>query len=167
QGEYRLRRADGERRWMLYSGVPRAEANGRFAGLIGSCVDVTEARRAREALETARDDLTTLVATRTEELRRSHEQLLAELQHRAQVEQEVARARRLESLGVLAGGIAHEFNNLLTVILGRVQLLLDRLRSDEATCHDLGLVRKSAERVALLTQQLLAFGRKQQLQPRS
>jgi PAS domain S-box-containing protein len=163
--EYRLRRADGEYRWMLASAVPRTDVDPAFSGLVGSSSDISEARWAREALEEARDALTTLVATRTEELRRSHEQLVAEMRHRARIEQDVARARRLESLGVLAGGIAREFNNLLTVIVGRVQLLLDRFPADEAGRHDLDLIRLSAERAARLTQQLLAFGQRQRLEP--
>src|SRR6266542_6198476 len=57
QAEFRLRRADGEYRWVLASGVPRIEADGAFAGLIGSCVDITETRQAREVLQAARDEL--------------------------------------------------------------------------------------------------------------
>jgi PAS domain S-box-containing protein len=166
QAEFRLRRADGEYRWVLGHGVPRIEANDAFAGLIGSCVDVTEIRRAREVLEAARDELTVLVAQRTAELERSNEQLRAEMRYRAQIEEEVARARRIESVGVLAGGIAHEFNNLLTVIIGRSQLLLDRFRPDPRTCHDVNVIQRTAQRAAALTQQLLAFSRKQRLQPR-
>lgn len=129
RGEYRLRRVDGAYHWMIGYAVPRVEEDGAFAGLVGSCVDVTEERRARDVLE-------------------------------------MSRTRRIESLGVLAGGIAHEFNNLLTVIGGRIQLLLDRLSADEPACRDLQLIQRSAQRAAALTQQLLAFGRRQILQPR-
>lgn len=129
RSEYRLRRDDAAYHWMIGYGVPRIGEDGSFAGLVGSCVDVTEERRAREDLE-------------------------------------VARQRRIESLGVLAGGIAHEFNNLLTVIAGRIQLLLDRLSNDEPACRDLHLIQRSAQRAAALTQELLAFGRRQMLQPR-
>src|SRR5262245_9919728 len=79
---------------------------------------------------------------------------------------ELAQARRIESLGVLAGGVAHEFNNLLTVITGRIHLLLDRLAADEPACRDLHLIQRSTQRAAELTQELLAFGRRQLLQPR-
>jgi PAS domain S-box-containing protein len=90
QAEYRLRRADGEYRWALGSGVPRNDTE-TFAGLIGSCVDVTEIRRAREVLEQARDELTTLVARRTSELELSEERLGAEMRQRAQLEQQMTR----------------------------------------------------------------------------
>ncbi len=165
RGEYRLRRADGEYRVMLTSGVPRTDDEAAFAGLIGICVDVTEARQARAALEQARDELASLVTTETEERRRSHEQLLAEMRHRARIEQELARVRHFESLGGLAGGIAQDLNNLLTVILGRIDLLLDR-GSGEFPAHDLSLIRHSAEGAARLAQQLLVFGREQRLEPR-
>jgi len=159
QAEWQLRRADGEYRWLLGSGVPRIEADGAFAGLIGSSVDITEIRRAR-------DELSALVAQRTAELEHSNEQLRAEMRRRARIEEEVARARRLESLGELAGGIAHEFNNLLTVIAGRSQLMLEQSRPDEPARHDLHVIQRMTERAAALTQQLLAFGGKQLVQPR-
>jgi two-component system, cell cycle sensor histidine kinase and response regulator CckA len=166
QAEFRLRRADGEYRWVLSRGVPRVRDDGAFAGLIGSCVDVSDIRQAREVLERARDELATLVAQRTVELERTNEQLRMEMQRRARIEQEVARARRIESLGVLASGIAHEFNNLLTVIVGRSQLLLERSPASASARQDLEVVERTAQRAATLTQQLLAFGRQQPLQPR-
>jgi PAS domain S-box-containing protein len=129
RAEYRLRRVDDAYRWMMGYGVPRIGEDGSFAGLVGSSVDLTDERRAREALE-------------------------------------IAQTHRIESLGVLAGGVAHEFNNMLTVIAGRIQLLLDRLSGDEPACHDLYLIQRSAQRAAELTRELLAFGRRQLLQPR-
>jgi PAS domain S-box-containing protein len=166
RAEYRLRRADGEYRWVLGSGVPRIEADGAFAGLIGSCVDVTEARQAHAMIEDARHEATVLVAQRTADLERTNEQLRAELRQRAQIDEELARARHLESLGLLAGGIAHEFNNLLTVIVGRSELLLNRLPLDDRARYQVDLIQSTAYRAVALTQQLLAFGRQQRLQPR-
>lgn len=164
QAEYRFRRADGEYRWVLGSGRPRTETDGGFAGFIGSCLDITEIRRAREVLEHARDELTVLVAERTAELQQSNEQLRAEMQRRAQVEEELTRARRIESIGVLAGGIAHEFDNLLSVIVGRSYALFERFQTDEPVRHDVDSIQRAAQRAATLIQQLLAFARKQSLQ---
>ena len=81
RAEYRMRRADGEYRWILDTGTPRVNAAGRYAGHIGSCVDVTEARQDREALRTARDELAIRVAERTAELVRANEALRQSEQH--------------------------------------------------------------------------------------
>jgi len=163
QVECRLRRADGEYRWVLGSGVPRAASDGSFAGLIGSCFDVTEIRQARETLERARDELSAVVAERTAELRQRNEQLRTEMERRAQMEQELAEARRLESLGVLAGGIANEFDNLLSVIIGRSHAVFERHRADVRTRRDVESIQVAAQGAAALIQQLLAFARKQPL----
>jgi len=72
----------------------------------------------------------------------------------------------MEAIGQLAGGIAHDFNNLLTVITGRSSLALELQTLDRETRHDLELITRTAERAAALTRQLLAFSRKQVLQPR-
>jgi PAS domain S-box-containing protein len=81
QAEYRMRRADGEYRWILDTGVPRFDSAGQFAGYIGSCLDVTEARRDREALCVAHDQLTIRVAERTAELVLTNEALRQSEQH--------------------------------------------------------------------------------------
>ncbi len=85
-----------------------------------------------------------------------------EREARDALEQELAHARRLEALGRLAGGVAHDLNNLLSPILGNAELALERLPPGELR-QDLEDIREAAERARLLTQQLLAFGRKQVL----
>ncbi len=83
-----------------------------------------------------------------------------------QSEAQLRQVQKMEAVGQLAGGVAHDFNNLLTVITGRTELLLLRLAADDAHRRDVELIRKTADRAASLTQQLLAFSRKQMLQPR-
>lgn len=163
EAEYRLCRGDSEYRWVLGRGVPRIEADGGLAGLVGSCLDITEIRRAREVLERSRDELTGLVAERTAELRASNEQLREEMERRARVEEELERARRLESLGVLATGMADEFGNLLSVIVGRGHAVSERL-PDERALRDIDFIQRAEQRAAALIQQLLAFARRQRLQ---
>jgi signal transduction histidine kinase/ActR/RegA family two-component response regulator len=84
-------------------------------------------------------------------------------------EARTAQAKSMEALGRLAGGVAHDFNNMLTVISGTVELLLTHSRSgglSEMQRLELTNIFDAAARAAALTSQLLAFGRKQMLQPR-
>ena len=92
------------------------------------------------------------------------ERKAAELE-RSKLEDRIRQAQRLETVGRLAGGVAHDFNNLLTVINGFSQFVLDRLPPGDANWVALEEIRKAGDRAAALTQQLLAFSRKQIAQP--
>ncbi len=81
------------------------------------------------------------------------------------LEEQLRQAARMEAVGRLAGGVAHDFNNILTVILGSSELALMKLPASHAQRRELGEIRKSAQRAAALTAQLLAFSRKQASAP--
>jgi len=81
-------------------------------------------------------------------------------------EDQLRQAQRMEAIGRLAGGIAHDFNNLLTAINGHAQFLLDDLDENHPSRTDAEEIRRSADRASALTRQLLAFSRRQELQPR-
>jgi len=123
--QYRLRRHDGEFRWLLSSGVPRQAADGEFLGFLGCAFDVT-----------------------------SHRALEDHLRH----------TQKMESIGRLAAGVAHDFNNILTVILGNTALLPDASPSGVARAAD--EISAAAQRAAQLTRQLLLFSRQQPFRPR-
>src|SRR5262249_42120938 len=79
----------------------------------------------------------------------------------------LVQAQKMEAVGQLTGGIAHDFNNLLTVILGNIDLLIRRLGGNDHLQRHLSATRHAAERGQSLTQQLLAFSRRQHLQPQT
>lgn len=95
-----------------------------------------------------------------------HFSVMHNVTERRKLEEQLRQSQKLESVGMLAGGIAHDFNNLLTVITGYSELTLKRLDKGDPLARNVEEVRKAAERAASLTRQLLAFSRKQVLQPK-
>ncbi|HEY3205028.1 MAG TPA: response regulator [Thermoanaerobaculia bacterium] len=85
---------------------------------------------------------------------------------RRQAEEQLRQSQKMEAIGQLAGGVAHDFNNLLTAILGYAEFLATRLREDPAGLAEVEEIRKAGERAASLTRQLLAFSRRQVLEPK-
>lgn len=148
----RFRRHDGEWRILDDSGLPRFAEDGTFLGYIGACTDVTEARGAEQALRDINQSLETRVAERTAELEKAHEQL--------------RQSQKLEAMGALTGGVAHDFNNLLSPIVGSLDLLQRRGIGGEREHRLIDGALQSAERARVLVQRLLAFARRQPLQPK-
>jgi len=119
-----------------------------------------DARARLEALQQSEDHLKTANETleaRVEKRTREHESALAKL-HEAQ---------KLETLGQLTGGVAHDFNNLLTPVIGNLDLLRRRLPADASQHRLIDVALQAACRAATLVQRLLAFARRQDLQPRA
>jgi two-component system cell cycle sensor histidine kinase/response regulator CckA len=84
---------------------------------------------------------------------------------RRRLEAQLLQSQKMEAIGRLAGGVAHDFNNLLTTILGYSGILLDQLPADDTLRPDIEEIQRAGERASALTQQLLAFSRKQVFEP--
>ena len=92
--------------------------------------------------------------------------LAQDITGRRQLEEQLQQAQKMEAVGQLAGGVAHDFNNVLTLVNGYSELLLDNLEHDPASRELVEEIRRAGERAEALTRQLLAFSRKQVLAPR-
>jgi len=149
---------------LLTSELGRAAARD-FSGLVEAKVTRSEGDSTPVELSSAvvplSEDRRLLVGV----FRDVSERKAAELE-RSKLEDRIRQAQRLETVGRLAGGVAHDFNNLLTVINGFSRLVLDRLPPGDANWVALEEIRKAGDRAATLTQQLLAFSRKQIVQPK-
>jgi PAS domain S-box-containing protein len=89
-----------------------------------------------------------------------------DITERTQLEERLRQSQKMEAVGKLAGGVAHDFNNLLTAVTGYCDLLLVRLGESDPLRNEVWEIRKAGERATSLTRQLLAFSRRQMLQPK-
>jgi signal transduction histidine kinase/CheY-like chemotaxis protein len=125
-----------------------------------------ETRSLLADLSTARDELEQRVRERTSELQQAHDELIAQTAERERTEEQLRHMQKIESIGALTGGVAHDFNNLLTAVLGNLEMLKKRLPHDDSIDQLLDGAMQGAQRGAALTQRLLAFARRQALDPR-
>ncbi len=158
--ESRVRIKDGSFRWMHSRALPRRDKAGAIVKWYGTTEDIQARKAIEEDLRLSRADLQRANETleaRVEERTREHEEALAKL-HEAQ---------KLETLGQLTGGVAHDFNNLLTPVIGNLDLLRRRLAEGDKNHRLIDGALQAASRAGTLVQRLLAFARRQDLQPRA
>jgi two-component system NtrC family sensor kinase len=126
---------------------------------------LTEKWRLQQQARAKTEELEQRVAARTQELQAANQKLQTEMAERVQVEAAFRQSQKMEAIGQLAGGVAHDFNNILTVIRGYTSMVLADERLDRKTRDFLQQVDDAAQRASSLTRQLLMFSRKQMLQP--
>ena len=152
--EFRMRRADGVYRWFLVRAEPVRGANGEITRWVGTNTDIDDRRQQSAELLRWNETLEEQVATRTREL--------------MEVEAALRQSQKMEAVGQLTGGLAHDFNNLRTGIIGSLELLGIRIaqgRLSDVERYSLA-AQGAAKRAAALTHRLLAFSRRQTLDPR-
>ena len=140
---------NGQRIPILLSGAVMSNNQGKIQGIVCVAKDITERNRAIKEIHRLNEELENRVDKRTRELYESEEKL--------------RQSQKMEAIGLLAGGISHDFNNLLQGITGFSTLALRKLNPDEPVYENIMEVKKAGEKAAELTRQLLAFSRKQVL----
>jgi PAS domain S-box-containing protein len=153
--EFRIRRADGVYRWHLVRSLPIRDAQGVIIRWIGTNTDIHDQKEVAAALEDVNATLEQRVQERTSQLQ--------------QTEDALRQAQKMEAVGQLTGGIAHDFNNLLQGITGALDRVQHRIAEGRVREVDrfLKAAVDSANRAAALTHRLLAFSRRQTLDPRA
>lgn len=171
--EHRVRCADGEYRIFAIRAVPTLNDRGEIREWVGVHTDITEQRLTEAQLQAQAEDLQRQVAHRQraeEQLRRLNETLEArvadEIDRHRTTEQALHRSQKMESMGQLTGGVAHDFNNLLQVIAGNLQMLAKDVEGNAKAGQRVENALSAVARGAKLASQLLAFGRRQPLEPR-
>ena len=171
--EYRIIRPDGQVRWIFGRGRVVRDGSGKPVRYSGVDIDITERKEtaaalaaAKEALERANAELEQRVQSRTAELE-------AEARKRAEAEARLHQAQKMEAVGQLTGGVAHDFNNILQVIMGNLEILKRTLlhyepqgtRARELWLGPVDTALQATRNAAQLTHRLLAFSRLQPLAP--
>jgi PAS domain S-box-containing protein len=171
--EHRVRRHDGTWRQFAVRALPILGRNGEILEWVGVHTDITHQRAAEAALRDQAETLARQVRHREraeEQLRQLNETLearvIAEIAERRQAEIKLAQSQKMEAVGKLTGGVAHDFNNLLQVVSGNLSLLAKDIAGNERAEKRVANAMAGVSRGAKLASQLLAFGRRQALEPK-
>jgi PAS domain S-box-containing protein len=149
--EYRaIGKEDGVTRWIAARGRGVFDVDGRCLRMIGTALDISGRKAYEAALENINETLEKRVAEALEE--------------RAQAEEALRQAQKMEAVGRLVGGIAHDFNNLLGAVVGSLELIRHRSNDAERVKRYVDVGMQAADRGAKLTAQLLAFSRSQRIE---
>lgn len=159
--EYRIQHADGSQHWVELHARRQTGKNGQVIRLVGTIADVTN----RKAIEAAATKNAIALAELNETLQEQVQQRTTALMA---AEESLRQSQKMEAVGQLTGGIAHDFNNLLAAISGSLELMELRIKQGRVTELDryLSIIQSAAKRAAALTHRLLAFSRRQTLDPK-
>ena len=171
--EHRVRQRNGAWRNFAIRGLPILKDSGEILEWVGVHTDITHQRAAEAALREQATNLSLEVRQRQhaeEQLRQLNERLEARvidaIDERRRAEAKLVQAQKMETIGQLTGGVAHDFNNLLQIISGNLQLLTKDVAGKERAEQRLANAMAGVSRGSKLASQLLAFGRRQALEPK-
>lgn len=165
QSEYRMRKADGMYLWIQDAGrLIERDAAGNQVRMVGIHLDITAHKRAEAQLKQFNEELEKRVTESTAELRETNSALLRSLTERDKLEDQLRQAQKMESLGTLAGGVAHDFNNILNIIQGYSFLLREHGAHDSMTLESVTAIDETVRRGAALVRQLLTLARQDSVQ---
>ncbi len=171
--EHRVRRHCGAWRTFAVRSLPILNSAGEVIEWVGVHTDITHQRAAEAALREQAEALARQVRHREraeDQLRQLNETLevrvIAEIGERREAEAKLAQSQKMETVGKLTGGVAHDFNNLLQVVSGNLQLLGKNLAGNERAERWVANAMAGVTRGSKLASQLLAFGRRQALEPK-
>ncbi|SOE10515.1 PAS domain S-box-containing protein [Hoeflea halophila] len=152
QIEFRIRRHDGQYRWHVVRATPVKNEDGEVRRWVGSNTDIEHAKLNEAALAELNATLEERIEERTKEL--------------VQSQRALQQSQKMETIGKLTGGVAHDFNNLLQVVAGNLQLLARDVAGNERAETRVRNALAGVDRGAKLASQLLAFSRRQPLEPK-
>ena len=154
-----VKRLDGSISWINVSAAPLIDEDGKLEGVVGTFADITDRKRAEESLRRAHDELEVRVEERTAELVKANEALQAEITERKRLEAQLITSAKLASLGVMAGGIAHEIRNPLAISSAAAQLLLEQPDDETFREEAVERIHSGIQRASFIVENLLKFAR--------
>jgi two-component system, chemotaxis family, CheB/CheR fusion protein len=146
--------------WLTIS--PIKDSKGNIIGASKIARDITERKRIEQQRQELSRELEKQVFERTADLRQANRRLLQDIEERQKLEEQLRQAQKMESLGVLAAGVAHDLNNLLNIIQGYASVLSPGATSDEIG-ESVSAITETTRRGAVLVQQLLTLARKTEI----
>lgn len=161
--EFRMRWRDGSEHWAEMRARTLRERPGSLR-LLGVSADITARKLSEQTLRDMNETLERRVRERTSQLEAANADLTAQIRQREAAEEQLRQAQKMEIIGQLTGGVAHDFNNLLMAVMGNLDLLRKHAPDDPRLMRLIDGALQGAQRGAALTQRLLAFARRQELQ---